>query len=1138
MKRSLIVIVTFLSFFLMCNGVKAGENDNYDSNRDSYACANENVFSELLQRDSKYWSLPGLWVCLLEGDCNRQHLYSSLQADITVKNLNETKNKYCADLNLTSGLNEFSDLYKVTRFDGGDFSNRIDIQQDIQDNNICTYCSKNPGDSRCAEHPECDVASYKIGEKSCGHWVPDDQITDEDMSTIYYQDQKQCYLEIAYSNDGQPSYYYASLGPKIKQSVINTGQYTYVLDMGYINKYSKCNVDYYNIYTTAECDKMSGYEPQRVDNIKSLLAGILQINESDIGNKNDSDNNKKYIIEDVAHLGTDGDNYWFQLSDENAKLPDEVTPQNMIYNFNEWTALKAFLPMDNAKISGNSVTEFYTKSTDGSGKIKSGSWLDQAQDNVNKYGLNTKSLLAFYTYGDSMLFGVNSWGRKVYTPFVYKLRNTHPNCTYDEENDTFYGGFGKIDLDNNETYKNGYEYYNENYGITKDRYIQETFIDECLCDTANGKIKDKNLADNTLKYITDSNAREHYNEYCGIETEGRICKPYVDTAPCTGALTVSDDEDCIFDEVLNEDKISSSIYSGGDSDEESQRHYYTTATNEYCNISCAEKIDFVFPKWENDIKAGTYWQWQSTQINSTGTRTCAATINMGKFSDRVTKTDSSTSTKDILEDIITVSNSQFKYKDNDKYSYKQQNDALKELYDSIDDSYDYTDSDLCSCDEYGNNCDVHYNWDIKVDLIDKTFSNSGSCGNSSTIGSSSLKSNGIALSQLKKTAEKAIKTTGTAIEVELGKLKICTDSFNADKESTYDFDPDIKFSYDEDYKTHFSGRYYTKSTVEGSKSGADFDNTDILYYNDDADAESPEQINYDYIDCTNNICQLKATETKQITTYTSPISFFTAFPSGVITVLNGGNYYDLNNNNNPNSQSLGDNIYPIALNRDAGTYGYSFTVSGLGDRDLATSNNSNRSPNNNVGRLDRLIKEDTRTYVCEYSVINDVTTPDKPNFFYRNISVNNFDPNNRESKDKLGKNWTTEKGKATQCEIEGGTYNQSTGCTGSSVPEDMNVEYSFTLTPTNMQNIHKYNLEQETGTKKGYGDFRMTKVGTDITDKNGATLSEGLWYTSDFIRTDICDDCFSKKDINDVSDAFAKWTKDVNKLSGNGPAWK
>ena len=54
MKRSLIVIVTFLSFFLMCNGVKAGENDNYDSNRDSYACANENVFSELLQRDSKY----------------------------------------------------------------------------------------------------------------------------------------------------------------------------------------------------------------------------------------------------------------------------------------------------------------------------------------------------------------------------------------------------------------------------------------------------------------------------------------------------------------------------------------------------------------------------------------------------------------------------------------------------------------------------------------------------------------------------------------------------------------------------------------------------------------------------------------------------------------------------------------------------------------------------------------------------------------------------------------------------------------------------------------------------------------------------------------------------------------------------
>ena len=85
-----------------------------------------------------------------------------------------------------------------------------------------------------------------------------------------------------------------------------------------------------------------------------------------------------------------------------------------------------------------------------------------------------------------------------------------------------------------------------------------------------------------------------------------------------------------------------------------------------------------------------------------------------------------------------------------------------------------------------------------------------------------------------------------------------------------------------------------------------------------------------------------------------------------------------------------------------------------------------------------------------------------------NVSLNNFDPNNRDENSDM-MNWDTDnpKAAATLAEIEDNkdnVYNEE-------------PEYSFTLTPDNMQEMRKYNHEREES--GGYSDFNMTGVSVE-----------------------------------------------------------
>ena len=191
--------------------------------------------------------------------------------------------------------------------------------------------------------------------------------------------------------------------------------------------------------------------------------------------------------------------------------------------------------------------------------------------------------------------------------------------------------------------------------------------------------------------------------------------------------------------------------------------------------------------------------------------------------------------------------------------------------------------------------------------------------------------------------------------------------------------------------------------------------------------------------------------------------------------------------------------------------------------------------------MDSLIEDKNKNvYYCTYEISKDITACEndkdcKANFYYRNISLNNVNPNKRE----LGKNWTNEKAKATLCEIAGGKYNNG-DCTSqaNTSPESTyeKPEYSFTLTPENMQEIKKYNLEKEKDSN-GYANFDMTKIDASTKDQNGNALSEGVWYKSNFIwDTNTCQNCFTNK-TNEKETTFSKWS-DSAKLSGTGPAWK
>ena len=113
---------------------------------------------------------------------------------------------------------------------------------------------------------------------------------------------------------------------------------------------------------------------------------------------------------------------------------------------------------------------------------------------------------------------------------------------------------------------------------------------------------------------------------------------------------------------------------------------------------------------------------------------------------------------------------------------------------------------------------------------------------------------------------------------------------------------------------------------------------------------------------------------------------------------------------------------------------------------------------NNCEFTDLDCTDDHCTLTCENCIFDGETN----NFSYRTITLNNLNPNER----SLGFNWSNVKGQATQKAVED---------EGEKIYET--PQYSYTLTPTNLSNIRKYNNQAGSYTNAYIPDEYATKVG-------------------------------------------------------------
>ncbi len=300
-------------------------------------------------------------------------------------------------------------------------------------------------------------------------------------------------------------------------------------------------------------------------------------------------------------------------------------------------------------------------------------------------------------------------------------------------------------------------------------------------------------------------------------------------------------------------------------------------------------------------------------------------------------------------------------------------------------------------------------------------------------------------------------------------------------------DDQIEFWYREQYNTSInykivSGPDYSPKDVATYKKGETID--DEYTANESASLKD-----YKYLDCPDDGNCTKTKEAHQISTlleeyyyrkikvtgdaeYANIQEFATNYPHGTIdTVAGVGSLRQ-------NYSYLGA-IFPVALNTSKGVYQWKLNISNLGQY--------NDDPACKTGRLDEVVQwweeqngqsvspdiEYVCVYVvdcddCDYDCVGDhCYIPDEPEpkcpdcdiycvncifdgentYFYRTVSVNEFNPNNR----TLGYNWTNEKGTQARDEIE---------TNAETIYE--NAEYTYVLDANSMKKIRDYN--KETGT--------------------------------------------------------------------------
>lgn len=978
------------------------------------------------------------------------------------------------------------------------------------------------GGYQCADHSITSHGGYSCGKNNHTFSIDRSDFTINLMSGGVEKNCSQLYDEgyECYRENTEDGICYVSLKPQEDQTlsqqitIIDGLKYKYVADFGTINRNN--NVNYPLSSQEIPYDKIS------------RLVGT-----------------DEYEISDVYHMEFSSDGNKYTLVNQAGMNPENFDPGNFIKHIDWWAPQAVFYPVSKAIISGSKVKLY-------------------------EYQNPTSNLLSLVHKG---IIGLNvkyekqnstTWSIRMYTLLVYKIKIGDSACVYDPstgENNgagTYYGSDGRVITADEDYYKNNTSTYTSQDSDNPELlYIQETYSDECLCEhtAAFGSgTKRGTFTNNALNSLIPK-AREYYNQFCEYEPPHNdpvddYCSPTVFNKTCDNGndsttFTIGDDESCVF----NPSQINKNIYSSDLSNKK-----YTYEKNEYCSQTCMEKIDFELPGEVSTKTAGTYWKWEDDEIKLTGTRICQSTVDVNKFENETGSYYSDNNINSRIGSIYANGNTVRNY-DYISYPLLQRLADVKKVhseYSSVDPNEGGTSTGstttYCNCTESGCQSGTCTTYQFQSAYTGETFIRKVASGSCSPCGSNYPKE-----LTASKTLTTSVSTLNnlydnivTIVQTKTGNVQACTDSLVYQGNRFYEFKPVVKYSYaDPVYNNNLAGKEYKdtsdpntnttfsytngantwektgkndSSSWSGWVTGNNFDKNNLNYPNDINSASS----SHEYYRHNNN----RTTQTVR-RTYRSNVFFYNKandINSGFLSSKTGSEDYTIN------STSEFGYIYPISLNdkpKDDGEkkdWHLYFTKLGV---DLNTGAAMTTGRFNKVSPLNG----NALNYTCYYDVDNDVTTPNKPDFFYRNISLNKFNPQGRE----LGKNWTTEKAKATICEIEGKTYNTTSGiCTNStSIPEDAyeTPQYSFTLNPDNMLAIREYNRERET--LGGYSDFDEMKIYNTINDKAEDTLS--WWYTSDFI--DNAEDSGYAEKADFSGRTFTAW-KNVDKNTNVGPAWK
>ena len=405
------------------------------------------------------------------------------------------------------------------------------------------------------------------------------------------------------------------------------------------------------------------------------------------------------------------------------------------------------------------------------------------------------------------------------------------------------------------------------------------------------------------------------------------------------------------------------------------------------------------------------------------------------------------------------------------------------------------------------------------------------------------------------------------------------------------FDPKVEFTYYEDYLKNIGGTFSGSGSPETSSDYFSCTGDVDEQYGNCTGQTGQYQADESILTCDEDGCSRKnikinqASRVKISKTYSndyhSDTDFSTYTQYGTIKVDSAGNNYLLTD--------LPDDAFPISLIRKTGVFPFKFTFLNIGQ-----FNNGS-----NAGKLGRLMNGTSKSviteidtippyfqcnadgidsptttggYVCHY--INncpgcDFTceegecTIDEPEcedgeciircddddncvfifdgddstYTYRIVSLNKLFPNEER---EAGYNWsnTNEKAAQTREEIE------RAGETAYETPQ-----YSFTLSPSNLQHIRQYNKEvgsyTNTTTSEGDPAIVCDKAEYSSTDLNGNTntISYNVRCQSSFL--DLIESSGNRYATNVVRpdpDAASSWTlyevKNGVYSYGIGPAWK